>query len=316
MGRQLQLNFTPLFVHGDAIRLQTLPFKNSQQLRDLRNQYRTQFAVTRRADQIVALPLAPDAMPIGEEKHVSAVEHASLIRPLLEQRLVSLLSANRRPVARYNPITTVGRTLPTGFLDADEHVHLQSRVLISIRFLNLQGSDLLGLLWDIEIQKTCATSLAVLSEHGVRLDGLVVERETPVEDTRMLPQRRLVGRVGGIADGKAGLSERFRNVEEWLPLDELYLEASPENIRHLLQHFTRSASGSAQGKIDEIGLYPDLPTTKTLRFPSFIVFSSALTAYANRKECAQGYRGLRSSGRSGQRRAPGRGIPRPGSSRS
>ncbi|MHB8254430.1 MAG: hypothetical protein ACYDEV_12195 [Acidiferrobacter sp.] len=41
-------------------------------------------------------------------------------------------------------------------------------------------------------------------------------------------------------------------------------------------------------------LYPDLPTTKTLRFPSFIVFSSALTAYANRKECAQGYRGLRS----------------------
>ena len=63
-------------------------------------------------------------------------------------------------------------------------------------------------------------------------------------------------------------------------------------------------------------LYPDLPTTKTLRFPSFIVFSQALTAYANRKECAQGYRGLQSSGRSGQRRAPGRGIPRPDSSRS
>lgn len=252
MGRQLQLNFTPLLVHGDAIQLQTLPFKDSQQLRELRDQYRTQFAVTRRADQIVALPLAPDATPIGKEKHVSAVEHASLIRPLLEQRLVSLLSANRRPVARYNPITTVGRTLPTGFLDADEHVHLQSRVLISIRSLKLQGSDLLGLLWDIEIQKTCATSLAVLSEQGVRLDGLVVERETPVEDARMLPQRRLVGRVGGIADGKARLSERFMNIEELLPLDELYLEASPENIRHLLQHFTRNASGRAQGKIDEI----------------------------------------------------------------
>lgn len=55
MGRHLQLNFTPLLVHGDAIRLQTLPFKDSQQLRDLRSQYRTQFAVTRRADQIVAL---------------------------------------------------------------------------------------------------------------------------------------------------------------------------------------------------------------------------------------------------------------------
>ena len=31
MGRQLQLNFTPLLVHGDAIQLQTLPFKDSQQ---------------------------------------------------------------------------------------------------------------------------------------------------------------------------------------------------------------------------------------------------------------------------------------------
>lgn len=82
--------------------------------------------------------------------------------------------------------------------------------------------------------------------------GLVVERETPVEDARMLPQRRLVGRVGSIADGKARLSERFMNVEGLLPLDELYLEASPENTRHLLQHFTRNASGRAQGKIDEI----------------------------------------------------------------
>lgn len=252
MGRRLQLNFTPLLVHGDVIRLQTLPFTDSQQLHDLRNEYRTQFAVIRRADQIVALPLEPGATPIGQGKQVSALEHTSLIRPLLEQRLVSLLSANRRPVARYNPITTVGRILPTGFLDADEHIHLQSRVLISIRSLKLQGSYVLGLLWDIEIQKTCATSLAVLSEHGVCLDGLVVERETSVEDVRMLPQRRLVGRVGSIADGKARLSERFMSIEELLPLGELYLEASPENIRHLLQHFTGNASGRAQSKIDEI----------------------------------------------------------------
>ena len=70
------------------------------------------------------------------------------------------------------------------------------------------------------------------------------------------------------------------------------------------------------GMLPYFRLYPDLPITKTLRFPSFIVFSSALTAYTNRKECAQGYRGLQSSGRSGQRRAPNSGIPRRGSSQS
>jgi hypothetical protein len=252
MGRQLQLNFTPLRVRGDAIRLQTLPFKDAQQFRNLRDEHRAHYAVTRRSDQIVALPLALDAAPIGEEKVISVVENASLIRPLLEQRLVTLLSSNRRLVARYNPITTVGRTLPTGFIEADRHLHLQSRVLIAIRSLKLPDAEPLGLLWDIEIQKTCATNLAVLHEQGVRLDGLTVERLVPVEDVRMLPYRRLVGRVGAITNGHARMSERFQNVEEVLPLGELYLEASPENLRHLLQHFTRNTSGRVLGKIDEI----------------------------------------------------------------
>ena len=252
MGRQLQLNFTPLRVRGDAIRLQALPFEDAQQFRNLRDEHRAHYAVTRRSDHIVALPLTLNASPIGEEKIVSVVEHASLIRPLLEQRLVTLLSSNRRPVARYNPITTIGRTLPTGFIEADRHLHLQSRVLIAIRSLKLPDAEPLGLLWDIEIQKTCATSLAVLHAQGVRLDGLTVERLVPVEDVRMLPYRRLVGRVGALTDGHARLSERFQNVEELLPLDELYLEASPENLRHLLQHFMRNTSGRVQGKIDEI----------------------------------------------------------------
>ncbi|MDA0571745.1 hypothetical protein [Burkholderia gladioli] len=171
MGRQLQLNFTPLRVRGDAIRLQTLPFEDVQQFRNLRDEHRAHYAVTRRSDQIVALPLTLGVPPIGEEKVVSVVEHALLIRPLLEQRLVTLLSSNRRLVARYNPITTVGRTLPTGFIEADRHFRLQSRVVIAIRTLKLPDAEPLGLLWDIEIQKTCATSLAVLHEQGVRLDG-------------------------------------------------------------------------------------------------------------------------------------------------
>jgi len=47
--------------------------------------------------------------------------------------LFSLLGANRRPVARYNPITAVGRVLPTGVDEVDQHIRLQLRVLIAIR---------------------------------------------------------------------------------------------------------------------------------------------------------------------------------------
>lgn len=252
MGRQLQLNFTPLLVTGDSIRLQTLPFQDSQQLRELRNRHREQYAVTRRGDEIVALPLAANVSPLGTPATVPTAEHESLLRPLLEQRLVSLLSANRRPVVRYNPITTVGRVLPTGFADVDRHIHLQSRVLISIRSLKLQASSPLGLLWDIEIQKSCATSLAELQSQGFRPEGLAVERQLPADDARMLPQRRLVGRVGSMSGTQARLSDRFQGVEEHLPLEELYLEASPENLRRLLQHFARGASGRVQTKMDQI----------------------------------------------------------------
>ncbi|MHB1544336.1 MAG: hypothetical protein ACYCS1_07260 [Gammaproteobacteria bacterium] len=55
-----------------------------------------------------------------------------------------------------------------------------------------------------------------------------------------------------------------------------------------------AAQGSGITGGEFIWLYPDLPIAKTLRFPSSIVLSSALTTYVNRKECAQGYRGLRS----------------------
>jgi hypothetical protein len=252
MARQLQLNFTPLLINGDSIQMQTLPFKDSQQLRELRNEHRGQFAVTRRADEIVALPLVADVPSVGKELIVPTDENFSLLRPLLEQRLVSLLSTNRRPVARYNPITTVGRVLPTGLADVDQHIRLQSRVLIAIRSLKVQTSFSLGLFWDIEIQKTCATSLAELHKLHFPLDALAIEREFPADDVRMLPQRRLVGRVGDIVGDKARLSDRFNGVEELLPLNELYLEASPENIRRLLQYFARNSSGRLQGKMDQI----------------------------------------------------------------
>lgn len=252
MGRLLQLNYTPVSVSGATIQLQTIPFRDSEQFRSLRDQYRGQHAVTRRGDLIALLPLAADAPVLGTESQVPLAEGFSLIRPLLESRLISLLSSNRRPVARYSPLTTVGRTLPTGFADVDRHVHLQSRVLIAIRSLKTTGALTLGLLWDMEIQKSCATTLLELHECGLRLDGLVVERRQPMADQRMLPSKKLVGRVGGIVGDKARLSERFHGVEEFLPLDDLYLEASPENIRRLLQHFARNGANRAQAKIDEI----------------------------------------------------------------
>src|SRR6266545_109703 len=186
MPRALQLNFTPIQVHGEVLRLQTLPFHDAQQMRDLRSKHRFDYAFTRRGGEIVALPLSADISPLGEAKTVSVAEHLTYVRPLLEQRVISLLSANGRPVSRYNPITAIGRQIATGFERLDAHLHLQARVLIAIRSLKLPEQHMLGLLWDLEIQRSCPTTLDKLHQEGLALVGLIVERALPRDDSRMV----------------------------------------------------------------------------------------------------------------------------------
>ena len=252
MARTLRLNFTPIQVHGEVLQLQTLLFRDAQQLRDLRSQHRADYAFTRRGEQIIALPMRAGLNSIGESKTVSLAEHLSYVRPLLEQRIISLLSSNGRPVSRYSPITAIGRQIATGFERLDAHLHLQSRVLIAIRSLKLPEQQALGLLWDLEIQKSSPTTLDKLQQEGFALAGVIVERVSAGDDSRMLPWRKLVGKVGSVTGANAILSDRFRDVEAQLPLAGLYLEASPENVRHLVRHCAGNAAERASRKIDEI----------------------------------------------------------------
>jgi len=252
MSRSLLLNFTPIEIHGEAVHLQTIPFEDPQGYRSLRAKLRGLYALTRRGNQVVALPLQDGLPSVGESETADVSKHLSYVRPLLEQRLVDLLIAKGRPVARYNPITTVGRILPTGIAAVDEHIHLQTRVPISIRFLKGQRGETLGLLWDLEIQKSCATNLAELSRLGFNANGLVVERAEPGADDRLIPQRRVVGKLGSVQGETGSLSERYSEADDLYSLSDLYLEASPENVRRLLRHFAGRGAEQADQKIAKV----------------------------------------------------------------
>ncbi len=80
MPRMLQLNFTPIPMHGNALQLQPLPFRDAQQLRDLRSAHRTDYAFTRCEDLIVALPLRVSINPVGETNIVSVVDHLTFMK--------------------------------------------------------------------------------------------------------------------------------------------------------------------------------------------------------------------------------------------
>ena len=199
MTTDLRLNFTPLEIHGEAIEFQSLAFRDHEQLRALRQAHAGRFAFTRRASKIIALPLVEHAEKLGERTRSVIADQLSLLRPLVEQRLISMFAANNRRVAGYNPITVVGRPLPTGYPAIDDWLVIRQRVLVSIRMLELEASEpMLGLLWDREIERDIPASLAQLAEAGLSSVDAMVETEFASVDARFVPHRRLIGRVDRI----------------------------------------------------------------------------------------------------------------------
>lgn len=239
----LRLNFTPLSFAGDSIAYQELPYRDRDQLSALRREHVGRFAFVRRSEFLFALPLGADAPSIGTAGR-APVSDLHLMRALVEQRLVTYLSARKRPATGYRPLAFTGRKLTFGADDFDEWIQARSRLLISPRVLELPGErPTLGLVWDVQIERALPASLLRLLELGVDPIGLVFETESVSDDVRFAPRRRLAGSVERIEGDTAVLGERHRLAAERIGLADLYLEPSTSNIRYLANTLARHGGG-------------------------------------------------------------------------
>ena len=239
----LRLNFTPLELSGESIDFQTLSYRDRDQLSELRQQYLRQFAFLRRGEFIYALPMEAGAPRIGTEGRASLNE-LHLVRSLVEQRLVSLFAAKKRLATGYQPLSFIGRHLQFGAGNFAEWIEARSRLLVSPRLLELPGErSMLGLVWDVEVERSLPAPLSRLMELGLEPEGLIFETEFVPADPRFAPRRRLAGRVERIDGNVAVLGERHKLAAERIALDQLYLEPSPSNVRYLATALAGNRAG-------------------------------------------------------------------------
>jgi len=239
----LRLNFTPLTLAGTSIEYQTLPYRDREQLSQLRERYLGQFAFLRRGQLIYALPMAAGTPRIGADGRTE-VHDLYLLRTLVEQQLVSLFAAKKRLATSYQPLTFIGRQLQFCADSFAEWIEARSRLLISARVLELPGERaMLGLVWDVEIERVLPAKLSRLIELGLEPAGLIVETEFAPADARFARRRRLAGRLERIDGDVAVLGERHKLAAERIALNDLYLEPSPSNVRYLAGAFAGKRAG-------------------------------------------------------------------------
>jgi hypothetical protein len=235
----LRLNFTPLAFSGTTINFQTLPYRDRDQFSELRQEYVGRYALLRRGVLIYALPMEAGLPKIGNEGQ-AGLDDLSLVRALVEQRLVSHFAAKNRRATGYRPLAFVGRQLQFGADDVAEWLEVRARLLISPRILVLPGEHpMLGLVWDVEVERLLPSPLTRLMELGLDPVGLVLETEFVPADSRFAPRRRLAGRVERLDADTAVLGERHKLAAERIALDKLYLEPSSSNVRHLVTNLAK-----------------------------------------------------------------------------
>jgi hypothetical protein len=248
----LRLNFTPLMFSGASIDFQTLPYRDRDHLPELRKQYVGQFAFQRRGELIYALPMVEDVPEIGTTGRAS-IDDLHLVRPLIEQRLISFFAEKKRLATSYKPLSFVGRRLALGPEAFGEWIQARSKLLVAPRQLDLPGSKaMLGLVWDGEVERRLPAPLSRLIELGLDPRGMVVETENVPTDVRFARWRRVAGRISHLDGDFVVLGERYGDAPERISVDDVYLEPSPANVRHLTESLIRQQAGSLVHKFAKL----------------------------------------------------------------
>jgi hypothetical protein len=254
MNRQLLLNFTPLKIEGEYVVYQVMDFVDRAQMTGLRAKHVGEFAFARRGEKIFALPLRHNVSKLGVEVKALVSNNISLLRPLLEQRLISIFAEKGRLVRYHSPISVVGKPIPIGVEKLDKILCIRACVQISIRSFSVSGKNNFGLLWDRSIEKSIFSSLAELHSEGFNPADLVVESEMDSEDSRYIKSRRVVGRISIVNGSDVIFGERKKDCPEQFPINSVYLEASPQNVRRVIAHCCGSQALKVGKTIDELTL--------------------------------------------------------------
>ncbi|QFY60483.1 hypothetical protein FZ934_08600 [Rhizobium grahamii] len=195
----LSINFAPVSVEGDCEILAGRQKYDKDRLAELRADFRDTHLFRRDgADSMVDIPITPEGSPLGNVQETIDLKRNQQYWPmLLQESLIQLLG--RRPMLSQNPLKLLGARVPL-----IEHANLPdwlqrvSVTEIHTRHISVDGRRIYGLACDVRAKSFITATCDILIDAGMPIVGRYVSVELPAIDPRIMPKRKLVGRVRDI----------------------------------------------------------------------------------------------------------------------
>jgi hypothetical protein len=209
----LVANFLPVRFRGAAaFHAGVVPFESPERLVSLREELRGTHVVRRDADQVVCVPVVPDAPEVGKQRKFVIGEHRPLTMRLVREALVGQVIAMRYKLAAFARPTFISRyaqhdllaQAAGGHQGALSQLHVYPEYMLDARVCgpSSQPGIIIGLKTRYEIDLT----VAELIQHGLAAEGRYVLAETgevpfnPDLDGHVY--RKLTGAVESVRDGR------------------------------------------------------------------------------------------------------------------
>lgn len=237
---KLTLNVAPIRLPQAKITVGILPWKDDPDyMRTLRRGHFGTHIFVRRANTVVTVATRAESEVLGDTTEVRELyADLGLCAALIRESLIRYLYGLRKPILNFDPVEFLATGPENDLLVASmpkatappEWLGVRYRYEVAIRPLCFDTrSPLVAAVVNSRTAIVIDTTCGALAKAGVALTGAYVERLEPRDDSRLLPKRRLAGRVETVAAGSVMLDDS-RESDTQLGLDAAYLEPRRENL--------------------------------------------------------------------------------------
>jgi hypothetical protein len=226
------LNFAPIELHGDTEVFVGRQSYNAERLHELRREFHKTHIFQRfgAEDAIIDIPIVAGAAPVGNiQEHIDLNKMRGMWSPLFSAALLRTFQGQRDVTSSW-PVSVLSSVSRGLVQHPNLPTWLQKRTALEFDTRSIYvagGKRLLGVVCETRIKNLIDGSCAELIKLGIPVLGRYVQIQREQDDERLLPRRKLVGRVAAIEGDTLVLEDHAEGFPS-VSTAEAFLEARRE----------------------------------------------------------------------------------------
>lgn len=229
------LNFASLSVEeNEEILIGRQPY-DKEHLQELRKDFSRTHVFRRDHDTIIDVPIEVGAKPLGNlQEEIDLSKNNMLLPSLFAAALVRIFSG-LRDIIDDRPVSILGTESNGTIIHPSLPKWIQRRTLqrFDTRSIYTKHKQL-GVVCETRSKNLILGTCADLLEQNVSLEGKYVQIEVPPIDSRLMPKRRLVGRVRAIRGDDLVLEDNVDGYET-IAAKDAFLEGRRETLNNCVK---------------------------------------------------------------------------------